>query len=110
MDIEWSHWRSFLAVADTGSLSAAARLLGLTQPTVGRQIAALEAATGRRLFLRVTGGMLLDEAAAPLVAEARVMAMTAAALERMGRADDAGMRGAIRIAASHAVAAEILPV
>ena len=38
----WEHYRSFLAVIDHGSLSAAARELGLTQPTIGRHVAALE--------------------------------------------------------------------
>ena len=46
MDPDWSLWRTFLGVMEAGSLSGAARTLGIAQPTVGRQIAALEAALG----------------------------------------------------------------
>ena len=50
---DWNQARAFLATADEGSLSAAARVLGLTQPTLGRQVAALEAELGVTLFERV---------------------------------------------------------
>lgn len=108
--IDWSLWRTFLAVADSGSLSAGARRLGLTQPTAGRQIAALEAALGRRLFLRVSGGLVLEESAAPLVEEARAMALSAATLDRLAASSPEDVAGVVRIAASHVVAAEVLPL
>lgn len=41
-DFDWNHIRAFVATAETGSFSAAARLLRTTQPTIGRQIASLE--------------------------------------------------------------------
>ena len=50
--IQWDHWRSFIAVAEAGSLSGAARAMGLTQPTVSRHVDLLEAALGATLFLR----------------------------------------------------------
>ncbi|WP_374626033.1 LysR family transcriptional regulator, partial [Devosia sp.] len=53
---DWSLWRSFAAVVEHGSLSAAARALGLSQPTLGRHIDALESALGTRVFERTLGG------------------------------------------------------
>jgi DNA-binding transcriptional LysR family regulator len=107
--IDWSLWRTFLAVAETGSLSAAARRLGITQPTAGRQIAALETALNRRLFLRVAGGLVLEDTALPLVEEARAMSLSAAALDRLAASSPTDVTGVVRIAASHTVAAEVLP-
>ena len=52
---DWNRARAFLLTAETGSLSAAARALGTTQPTVGRQIAALERELGVVLFELLTG-------------------------------------------------------
>lgn len=108
-DIDWALWRSFLAVAETGSLSAAARQLGLTQPTLGRQIAALEAALGRRLFVKSQAGYALADGAAALLEEARAMSLSASALARLASAPDGAVAGVVRIAASHVVGAEVLP-
>lgn len=108
--IDWALWRSFLAVAESGSLSAAARVLGLTQPTLSRQIDALEAAVGQRLFLRTPQGLVLTEAAAALLPEARAMRMTADSLARRAAGAPGADGGTVRIAASHVVGAEILPV
>ncbi|RDC68519.1 LysR family transcriptional regulator, partial [Rhodovulum sp. 12E13] len=57
--LDWTHVRAFLAVAETGSLSAAARALGQSQPTLGRHVRAAEAALGATLFVRVPGGLQL---------------------------------------------------
>ncbi|WP_272003164.1 helix-turn-helix domain-containing protein [Roseovarius sp. ZX-A-9] len=76
--IDWALWRSFLAVAGTGSLSAAARALDLPQPTIGRHIDTLEAMVGQTLFLRTPQGLSVTETAALLVPEARAMQLTAA--------------------------------
>ncbi|MDO9611485.1 MAG: LysR family transcriptional regulator, partial [Serpentinimonas sp.] len=51
--IDWNQLRAFLETAETGSLSAAARKLGLTQPTLSRQVAAIEQRMGVTLFERV---------------------------------------------------------
>ncbi len=108
--IDWALWRSFLAVADTGSLSAAARTLGLTQPTVGRHIDALEAAVGQTLFLRTPQGLNVTDAASFLVPEAQAMQLTADSLaRRASSAPEAGV-GTVRIAASHMVGSEVLPI
>ena len=64
-DIEpnWEWYRSFVSVLDTGSLSAAGRALGLTQPTVGRHVDSLEAALGLKLFMRSFDGFSPPDAA-----------------------------------------------
>ncbi|WP_417259984.1 LysR family transcriptional regulator [Celeribacter sp.] len=108
--IDWALWRSFLAVADTGSLSAAARRLGLTQPTIGRHIDMLEAAVGQTLFLRTAQGLAVTQTAAALVPEAQAMQLTAESLtRRASSAPEAGV-GTVRIAASHVVGSEVLPL
>ncbi|WP_135451228.1 MULTISPECIES: LysR family transcriptional regulator [Tabrizicola] len=107
--VQWDHWRSFIAVAEEGSLSGAARALRLTQPTVGRHIDLLERAVGAGLFLRAPHGMSLTDLGRDLLPEARAMAAAAAALERTASAPlDAG-RGIVRLTASEVVGAEILP-
>jgi DNA-binding transcriptional LysR family regulator len=107
--IQWDHWRSFIAVAEAGSLSAAARDLGLTQPTVSRHIDHLEAALGAKLFLRAPQGMSLSDLGLRMLPEARAMAASAGTLERVASAPVDAMRGVVRLSASEVVGAEILP-
>lgn len=107
--IGWELYRSFLAVLEEGSLSGAARALGLTQPTVGRHIAALETALGLGLFTRSQSGLLPTEAALALREDARAMQTTAAALERTARGLGEGVRGAVRLSASEIMGVEVLP-
>lgn len=107
--IGWELYRSFLAVLEEGSLSGAARALGLTQPTVGRHISALEAALGLSLFTRSQSGLLPTEAARALREDAQAMQTTAAALERTARGLGEGVRGAVRLSASEIMGVEVLP-
>ena len=107
--IDWTLLRSFLAVADHGSLSGAARALRLTQPTLGRHVRQLETQLRAKLFTRSARGLLPTEAANELLPHARLMASTAAALERAASAGAGVDRGTVRISASEIVGAEILP-
>ncbi|TPP11576.1 LysR family transcriptional regulator [Rhizobium glycinendophyticum] len=107
--ISWDHYRTFLAVLDTGSLSAAARSLGLTQPTAGRHIEALEQAFGGPLFLRGPQGLLPTEKASAMHGHARSMAAMSASLARIASGDMEGVRGTVRISASEVIAIEALP-
>ena len=107
--IGWELYRSLLAVLQQHSLSAAARSLGLTQPTVGRHISALEARFGVSLFTRSQLGLLPTEAALALRADAEAMQRTAAALERIAGGLGKGVRGAVRLSASEVVGVEVLP-
>jgi len=112
--IGWELYRSFLGVLDEGSLSGAARLLGITQPTVGRHVAALEQALGIVLFTRSQAGLLPTEAAQSLRPYAEAMQSTAAALERAaggqgGQGGDRVVKGTVRISCSDVMGIEVLP-
>lgn len=110
-NIGWELYRSFLGVLKEGSLSGAARLLGITQPTVGRHMAALEQALGVVLFTRSQVGLLPTEAALSLRAYAEAMESTAAALERAAgsQGGDGQVKGTVRISCSDVIGVEVLP-
>lgn len=108
-DFSWNHYRTFLAVMDHGSLSAAARELGLTQPTASRHMDQLEQSLGHKLFLRGSSGLLPTEHASDLLPHARAMAHAAAALQRTASGMANRVEGTVRISASEMVGVEILP-
>ena len=83
-----------------GFLSGAARALGVTHPTVGRHIAALEQALGLVLFTRSQQGLLPTEAALALRSYAEAMGHSAAALVRAADSQGDGVRGTVRVSAS----------
>ena len=105
----WEWYRSFLQVLETGSLSAAGRSLGLTQPTVGRHIESLEAALGLKLFTRSFDGFSPTDAANELRPYAVGLAATSAALRRVASGHGAGVRGTVRVTASEVIGVEVLP-
>jgi DNA-binding transcriptional LysR family regulator len=105
----WELYRSFLAVMREQSLSAAARALALTQPTIGRHIDALEAALGVALFTRSQAGLKPTSVALALVPYAEAMASSADALERAASGEAEDDRGTVRITASEMVGGEVLP-
>jgi len=70
---DWNHTRAFLVTAEEGTLSAAAKALGMTQPTLSRQVAALEAELGVTLFERVGQRLVLTDSGADLLEHARSM-------------------------------------
>ena len=107
--VGWELYRSFLAVLDEGSLSGAARALGVAQPTVGRHVAALEKALGLALFTRSQLGLMATEAALSLRRYAESMHSMAAALERAAASQGTGVRGTVRITASDVIGVEVLP-
>jgi DNA-binding transcriptional LysR family regulator len=109
LNIGWELYRSFLGVLKEGSLSGAARQLGITQPTVGRHIAALETALGVVLFTRSPTGLLPTAVAHTMRAHAETMERTAAALERSACAQGDEVRGVVRVSASEVVGVEVLP-
>ncbi len=109
-EVDWALWRSFLAVMRAGSLSGAARALGLAQPTLGRHIEGLEASLGAALFTRSPGGLRPTETALALAPNAEAMASAAAALARAASGALDAPAGAIRLTASDIVGAEVLPL
>jgi DNA-binding transcriptional LysR family regulator len=108
-DPDWSHVRSFLAVYGEGSLSGAARKLGLTQPTLGRQIAELEKDLGVALFIRSQRGLMPTDAARDVARHAEAMSAASSAMIRAASGSESDMAGTIRITASEVIGAEVLP-
>lgn len=105
----WEWYRSFLHVLETGSLSGAARALGLTQPTVGRHIESLEAALAVTLFTRSFDGFSPTDAANELRPYAVALASTTAALRRVASGHGSGVRGTVRLTTSEIIGVEVLP-
>lgn len=105
----WEWYRTFLNVLETGSLSAAGREMGLTQPTVGRHIEHLEAALGLKLFVRSFDGFSPTDAALELKPYAADIAATAAALRRVASSHGKQVRGTVRLTASEIISVEVLP-
>ena len=108
-NLDWSLIRSFLAVAETGSLSAAARATGISQPTLGRHIREAEAVLKVQLVTRVAQGLHLTEAGQALLAPARAMRQAAADLGMAAAGRAAGLDGTVRITASKVVSHAFLP-
>tara|TARA_R110002020_G_scaffold35195_6_gene106326 strand:- start:1910 stop:2821 length:912 start_codon:yes stop_codon:yes gene_type:complete len=107
--LDWGHYRTFLAILKEGSQSGAARALGLTQPTVGRHLDALEQAAGKPLFLRSHQGLAPTETALAMRAYAETMASSAAALARAASGDTESPQGTVRISTSEVIGIEVLP-
>lgn len=106
---DWNLVRSFLAALDHGSLLAAARALGTTQPTLGRHIAELEAQWRVVLFERTGRGLVPTADALRLAAPARAMEGSADALARQLFAGEGEETGSVRLSASQPVACHLLP-
>lgn len=106
---DWNLYRSFLAVMHEGSLSAAARALGMTQPSVGRHIAALEAALKVTLFTRGPDGLKPTATALEMQASAQAMASAAQHAVRVASGNQHEERGTVRITASQMMGGEVLP-
>ncbi len=108
ISFDWNQVRTFLAIAEEGSLSGAARVLKTTQPTVGRQISALEEALGVTLFERTVRGLTLTDAGLDLIAYVRSMgeAATLISLVAAGRSQE--VAGEISVTAADLIAAKIL--
>jgi DNA-binding transcriptional LysR family regulator len=107
-DIAWDDVRLFLAVIESGSLSAAARSLQLGQPTLSRRMGELEDRVGYRLFRRVPHGVVPTPQAERWVSAARRMAECAGELARTAAGAEAAPRGLVRIAAPPGVGFDFL--
>jgi DNA-binding transcriptional LysR family regulator len=107
--LDWSLVQAFLAVAESGSLSAASRTLGVAQPTIGRQVRALEEQLGIELFHRHDKGLTLTDGGQTLLGSARSMRLAASEMELRAAGHGKNLGGAVRIATSVAVATHHLP-
>ena len=106
---DWNLYRSFLAVMREGSLSGAARSLGLTQPSIGRHIDALEGVLGVALFTRAPDGLRPTSMARELLPYADAMASTAQLAARVATGEEQEERGTVRVTASQIIGGEVLP-
>lgn len=106
---DWNRARAFLVTAEEGSFSAAARALGVAQPTLGRQVAALEAELGVALFERIGHRLVPTATGLDLLEHVRAMhdAATQVSLTAAGQSE--ALDGPVRVAASEAVSAFLLP-
>lgn len=108
IDFDWNHARAFLAVCEEGSLSAAARALGQTQPTIGRQISAFEAQLSITLFERSGHKLMLTDAGQKLHAHMQDMANAAARISLSASSQSQTVTGRVRITASDIFASHFL--
>ncbi len=108
-NLDWNLIRSFLAVAETGSLLAGAAELSISQPTIGRHIDELERSLSLTLFVRGRTGAHLTEACLSLMDEAKTMAAEADRFLVKAAGRSADVSGTVRITASEVVATYVLP-
>ena len=109
ISFDWNHARSFLATLEEGSLSGAARVLGQTQPTLSRQVAALETELGLPLFERVGRSLVPTPAGQELALHIRAMRDAAARVSLSASGQNQNIEGRVRITASDAHSAYLLP-
>lgn len=109
LNFDWNRARAFLVTAEEGSLAAAARALDMTQPTLGRQVAALEKELGLKLFQRRGRGLELTPNGAMLVEHVRAMGHAANQLSLSAIGKSEAVAGEICITASELMANFILP-
>ncbi|WP_413988270.1 LysR family transcriptional regulator [Labrys okinawensis] len=98
--MDWSDIRIFLAIARAGTLGAAARSLGLTQPTMGRRLRALEESLGHVLFQRTSDGFILTDEGSTVLARAERMEQEALGLERELAGQEHELEGTLRLSCS----------
>lgn len=98
--MEWSDLRIFLAIAREGTLGAAARKLGQSQPTMGRRLRALEAAVGHVLFQRTADGFVLTDEGTAILPHAERMEEEALTLQRQLAGQENQLDGMLRLSSS----------
>ena len=106
---DWNQARAFLVTAEEGSLSAAARALGLTQPTLGRQVAALEDELGVALFERIGRRLELTPSGLELIEHVRAMGDAANRVSLAASGQAQSVEGSICITASEAFSVFLMP-
>ena len=109
VNFDWNQVRAFLATVEEGSLSAAARALGLTQPTLGRQVSALEEELGVTLFERSGRTLILTPTGQALAEHVRAMGEAATRLSLVASGQSQSVEGRVKVTASEGYAAYVLP-
>ena len=106
--LDWDDLRTFLAIARHGTLSAAARALGVHQPTMGRRLAALEQRAGARLLQKTPRGYTPTAAGESILGNVERIEAEALAVERRITGRDIRLEGTVRITTVESFAAEIV--
>jgi len=106
--VDWDDLRTFLAIARHGTLSAAARALGVHQPTMGRRLAALEQRAGACLLQKTPRGYILTVAGEAILGNVERIEAEAMAVERQITGRDVRLEGVVRITTVESFAAEIM--
>ncbi len=106
---DWNRARAFLITAEEGSLSAAARALGMAQPTLGRQVSALEDELGVILFQRTGRGLTLTQSGLELMDHVRAMGDAATRVSMAASGQSQSVAGTVSISASEVTSAFVLP-
>lgn len=109
LNFDWNRVRAFLATAEEGSLSRASRSLGTTQPTLSRQVRALEQELNVALFERVGKGLELTPSGMALVEHARKMGEAAADLSLVASGQSEAIEGSVCISTTQIMAAYVMP-
>lgn len=109
VSFDWNQARAFLATVEEGSLSAGARALGVTQPTLGRQVSALERALDVVLFERVGKSLVLTPSGLELADHVRAMFEAATQVSLTASGQSQAIDGKVRITASDVMSALLLP-
>src|SRR5262245_1097447 len=103
--MDWNAYRVFLAVAENGSHSKAAKALDTSQPTVSRSIASLETELGVRLFVSSGRGLVPGPSGEAMLDHVRRMASAAKDVERRARGGETSLDGVVRISATEGIGA-----
>ena len=109
ISFDWNQVRAFLATAEEGSLSAAARALRQTQPTISRQVSTLEETLGVTLFERGPRSMMLTDSGRDLLAHVRIMADAATQLSLTASGKSQTISGKVMVTATSMFATQYLP-
>lgn len=109
VNFDWNQVRAFLATVEEGSLSAAARALGQTQPTLSRQVASLEEALGVTIFERVGRSLVLTQSGIELLDHVREMGDAASRISLTASGQSQTIDGQVSITASDVMSTYFLP-
>jgi DNA-binding transcriptional LysR family regulator len=106
---DWQWWKTFIVLSEVGSLSKASEQLGVSQPTLSRQLVAMEKSLGQALFDRSTQGLLITQFGKGFVEHAYAMQVAADRLQRHAQGQEHALIGKVRLSANEMIAQYYLP-
>ena len=109
-NFDWQWWRYFLAIAEHGSVSKASEVLAVAQPTLSRQLLAMEKTLGQALFDRSTKGLTLTKFGASLLEDSQAMQNSEDRLQRLIQGQEQQLNGRVRVSANELIGLYYLPL